>query len=148
MPSQFCPCMSAICGRMVREPPIFSTLIVPTAGGHIGPPLQQCRNVVHRHFGGVNVQFTSFYKIHDKKERKNVNQSPPVFPIRRRGGPMCPPGRNAIRFPLILGEFVVPTSGGHTGPPLRPIRKCARNPLLPWRDKFQKVTYSAVQNCA
>ena len=36
----------------------------------------------------------------------------------RRGGPMCPPGGNIIRFSPIFGEFVMPTMGGHTGPAL------------------------------
>ena len=29
---------------------------------------------------------------------------------------MCPPGGNIVWFPLILGEFEMPTTGGHTGP--------------------------------
>ncbi len=36
----------------------------------------------------------------------------------RRGGPMCPPSGNIIRFSPIFGEFVMPTMGGHTGPAL------------------------------
>ena len=43
----------------------------------------------------------------------------------RRGGPMCPPNGNIVRFPLILGEFAMPTTGGHAGPPLRRQGRCS-----------------------
>ncbi len=39
--------------------------------------------------------------------------------IPRRGGPACPPGRDTVRITSTFGEFVVPTTGGHAGPPLR-----------------------------
>ena len=41
----------------------------------------------------------------------------PGYP--RRGGPMCPPGGDTARITSTYGEFVMPTPGGHTGPPLR-----------------------------
>ena len=50
---------------------------------------------------------------------KCVGSFPPILTSCRRGGPMCPPGGNIIRFSPIFGEFAMPTTGGHMGPPLQ-----------------------------
>ncbi|MFR8333476.1 MAG: S-layer homology domain-containing protein [Oscillospiraceae bacterium] len=46
----------------------------------------------------------------------------PILTPRRRGGSMCPLGRNIMRFSTTSGEFQMPTTGGHIGPPLRGYR--------------------------
>ena len=55
-----------------------------------------------------------FLEIWNSYITKHVGQIPPNLTVRRRGGPMCPPGRNTVRVSPIFGEFVIPTTSGHT----------------------------------
>ena len=44
---------------------------------------------------------------------------------------MCPPGRNTLQFSPTFGEFVMPTPGGHMGPPLRAYHNIVLKRILP-----------------
>ena len=91
-------------------PSTYGEFVVPTTGGHMGPPLRQ------------SVTLTKFQKGSDQygiyQYTGQIYGSDLTW-IPRRGGPMCPPGRDTVRITSTYGEFVMPTPGGHTGPPLR-----------------------------
>ena len=47
---------------------------------------------------------------------KYVGSFRPILTARRRGGPVCPPGRDILRFAAMLGEFGIPATNGHKNP--------------------------------
>ena len=64
-------------------------------------------------FTGVAVESAPFSLDRGHFNDKIRRVSPPILAICRRGGPMCPPGRDALWFLPMSGEFVMPVTEGH-----------------------------------
>lgn len=93
---------------------------MPTTGGHAGPPHEDIAT------GCVNISFCITIKC---------TQFPIILAACRRGGPMCPPGRNIIHFVTMLGEFAMPFTSGHCSIPMAVSEhtRFIHNPCKAWK---------------
>ncbi|GEM_PF-2020551 len=107
--------MCPLGGDTVRFPPIYGEFVMSATGGHMGPPL--------RRYGRTCKIEYSLRSPQGRPPFHSGGGTRDILPFVRRGGPVCPPGGDAVRFPPIYGEFAMPTTGRHMGLPLRRYRK-------------------------
>ncbi len=95
-------------GKMLPLLPMFGPFKLPTTNGHLGPPLRTNGKasqkietfwLTHCLPGGMAkaIPYKRLAPFHYKATPLQTSRTTLV--LRRRGGPMCPPGRNTCRFP-------------------------------------------------